>query len=89
MSCESVGCGQIIGDSAYMRLTPGKRERVKAKARRRYRSAAGGKQRRCQYLKALNRGYIERPGRAVQSHGIINREDGVYALQESEGETTE
>ena len=56
--------------SAYFRMEPAKHEIMKAKARDRYRTC-GQKQRRSQYLKASRVGLTQKPGRALERHGII------------------
>lgn len=66
--------------SAYFRMEPGKREIMKAKARERYKTC-GQRQRRSQYLKALRVGLIQKPGRALERHGIICL-DGEYRFAE-------
>ena len=67
--------------SAYFRMTPEKRDVMKAQARERYRTC-GEKQRRSQYLKALRVGLIQKPGRAIARHGIVFV-DGEYRFAEN------
>ena len=59
-------------------------EIMKAKARERYKTC-GQKQRRSQYLKALRVGLTQKPGRALERHGIIYV-DGEYRFAEDASE---